>query len=276
MSRDKFVEVKALIASKNKKLARWMPGFVLKGLENIIHQEEVNDFMSRHQNDDAVTFCTGVIEEFNINIQAQQLGNIPDFPERCLIVANHPLAGLEAIAMIHLLKDIRPDITFIVNDFLLNVKNLQERFVGVNKVGRSSSPSLQKVEALFASDKATCLFPSGLVSRKINGNIEDLPWKKTFVSKSIRYDKSVVPVYIEGQLSSRFYRLAKIRELLGIKFNFEMLFLVDEFYKLKGSTVPMIFGQPIPPETFTKEKKPIEWAQWTKDQVYSLKSQIKQ
>lgn len=268
---EKFIDVKKLIVSKNKKLLKWLPGFLIKWVEGIIHQDEVNEFMSRHHNDDSNTFCRGIVDEFNLHLNLTGLDNIPRPPQSIIFASNHPFGGLDAIAIVDLLKEVRPDIKFIVNDLLLNLNTMKDRFIGVNKVGKNAAKSLQVVEEQFASGPATFVFPAGLVSRKIKGEIRDLEWKKTFVTKARKYGKSVVPVHIDGRLTKRFYRLANLRKFLGIKLNIEMFFLVDELYKQKNVRIDIVIGDPIMPDTFTRERSDRDWAQWVKEKVYQLK-----
>lgn len=267
----KFVEVRKLIADKNPTLLKWLPRFLIKWVEHIIHQDRVNAFMWKNRDSDAFEFCESAVNELNQKLSISGVERIPPHPQSCIFVANHPFGGMDAITILHLLKDVRPDIKFIVNDLLMALTNLQEKFVGVNKVGRSAAQSLQKVEEQFASGTATFLFPAGLVSRKIDGEIMDLEWKKTFVTKSRKYNKPVVPVHIDGQLTKRFYRLAKIRKFFGIKLNIEMFFLVDELFKQENKEVNIVIGTPVLPEKFTRDKTDLEWAQLIKGEVYKLK-----
>ena len=269
---EKFVEVRKLIADKNPQLLKWLPGFIIRWVERIIHQDQVNAFFAEHRDDDVNEFCRTTVSYFQLKLDLKGVENIPAQNEPCIFVANHPFGGMDAITIIHLLRDVRPDIMFIVNDLLMAVRNLKERFVGVNKVGKSASKSLQKVEEQFANGNSTFLFPAGLVSRKINGEIMDLDWKKTFVSKAKKYQKPVIPVHIDGRLTKRFYRLANFRKWLGIKVNIEMFYLVDELFKQEGKEVKIVIGKPISPETFTKEKSDLEWAQWVKAEVYKLRN----
>jgi len=268
---DKFIDVERVIQKRNPKLLKWLPKFFIRWIEKIIHQEELNDATRRYAGYDTHQFSKAVVDEFNLKLSIKGLENVPRYPEGIIFAGNHPLGGLDAIAIIDLLKEVRQDIYFISNDFLMEFAPLRDRFVGVNKLGKNSADSMKKVEELFASDKATFIFPSGLVSRKIKGKIEDLEWKKTFVSKAKKYNKKVVPVYIEGKMSNRFYRMANIRKLLGIKLNIEMFFLVDELFKQKNANIEVVIGEPIMPDTFTKEKNDREWAAWVKDRVYKLK-----
>lgn len=268
---EKFVDVRRLIADKNPKALKWLPGFIIRYVERIIHQDEVNEFFNLQKGKNAHEFSQAALDKFNITYEIKGAENIPPVTESCIFAANHPLGGFDAIAIIAALKDIRPDLKFIVNDFLLSVENLKERFVGVNKVGKNAAESLQRVDDLFASNVATFIFPAGLVSRKVDGEIMDLVWKKTFISKARKYQKPVVPVYIEGRLTNRFYRLAKIRKFFGIKLNIEMLFLVDELFKQQDNKMDIVFGQPIPAQTFDDSKTERQWSQWVKDRVYRLR-----
>ena len=268
---EKFIDVKKLIAKKNPGLLKWLPFFVVRWIERVIHQDDVNNLMINHKKDNDHSFCQGVVKEFNLDLTLSGRDHIPKTDTKVIFVANHPLGGLDAITIIHLFKDIRPDLKFIVNDLLMAVKNLQNRFIGVNKVGKNAASSLQKVEKQFAEGSATFIFPAGLVSRKINGEIKDVEWKKTFVTKARKYNRPIIPIHIDGRLTNRFYKLANFRKFLGIKFNIEMFFLVSELYKQKNSKIEIIVGKPIHPETFTQKKTDKEWAEWMKKQVYQLK-----
>jgi len=181
---------------------------------------------------------------------------------------------MDAIVVVSAIKSVRTDIKFIVNDVLLHIENLKGMFVGVNKLGKNFKASLKKVDETFASDDAVFVFPAGLVSRKKRNKIEDLEWKKTFVTRARKYKKPIVPVFIKGQLSDSFYRLANWRSRLGIKTNIEMFYLVHEFYKLTGKHVPMIFGNPILPEELAKNDSDSIWAEQIKKRVYEMEQII--
>lgn len=272
---EKFINVRKVIGQKNPKLLEQLPEFVLKWFEKIIHQKEFNEFMEYHEHSDLYTFCKAVLDKFNLQLSISGTENIPDHPQKIIFASNHPLGGMDALSVVHLLKDIRPDIKFIVNDLLMSVKHLRDRFIGINKVGRSPKESLQKVEQQFSEGTATFIFPAGLVSRKINGQIIDLEWKKTFITQAKKYDLTVVPVHIGGQLTNRFYRLAKIRKFLKIKVNIEMFFLVDELFRQKNMHVDIVIGAPIASSSFDKSKNDLAWAEWVKEKVYKLKANSK-
>jgi 1-acyl-sn-glycerol-3-phosphate acyltransferase len=270
MQNDKFIDIEQLFRSKNPAILKWLPKFILNYLKRVIHQEEINDFMFRNKLLKDYEFSKQVIKEFNIKVEIEGIENVPR-SGGVILVGNHPLGGMDGIALVTALDGIRNDVTFIVNDLLMNITNLNGIFVGVNKHGRNVGEQLQVVEKLFASDKAVFLFPAGLVSRKRDGVVKDLEWKKTFVTRARKYDKMVVPVYTDGSLTNFFYNLSILRTKLGVKANIEMLYLADEMYKQKGKTMKIVFGKPIPASTFNSSKSDAEWANWTKEQVYKMK-----
>ena len=190
-----------------------------------------------------------------------------------ILASNHPIGGMDAIAVIHKFRHHRPDLKFIVNDLLMNMTNLKDRFVGVNKHGSNTHEALQQVDDLYQSDKAIFVFPAGLVSRRQRGKIRDLEWKKTFITRAKKYKQPIIPVYIDGGLSNFFYRLANLRKMLGIKANLEMLYLANEQFKQYNKTINITFGEMISPESLDKSKNDKAWAQTVKEMVYNLSDQ---
>ena len=244
MEKKKTIDLRRLIASKNEKLLRWMPGFVLRYLERVIHQDEINALLEKAGDIKNTEFSDAVMEEFNITISSSGLENIPKTGP-LIIVLNHPLGGMDALALISLLKYHRPDLRFIVNDILMNLENLSGLFIGINKHGINKKNVREDIEKAFKSEHAICIFPAGLVSRKINGLVQDLEWKRTFVTYARSLDRTVIPIKIDGQLSPFFYRLSRLRRFFRIKANIEMLYLADELFKQRNKTLTFTVGQAI-------------------------------
>ena len=159
---------------------------------------------------------------------------------------------------------------YLVNDILMTLPGLAPLCIPINKTGNQSRSFPAMVEAGFQSEHHILMFPAGLCSRKINGQIHDLPWKKTFITKSVETHRDVVPIHFGGQNSNFFYHLANICKALHVKFNVAMLFLVDEMYKNVHKTFRVAIGKPIPWQTFDKSKTPMEWAKFVEDKVYEL------
>jgi putative hemolysin len=267
---QQLIDVEGIIANKNPKVLKWLPGFVISYLKRTIHQEDINTILIENKDKFDYEFAEDIIHRFNIKVKIKGIENVPK-SGGCILASNHPLGGVDALAIVTALKDYRKDVQFVVNDILLHLKNLNGLFVGVNKHGSNSKQSLNSVNELFSSDRAVFVFPAGLVSRKVNGKIRDLEWKKTFITQAKRHHKDVVPIHVDGKLSNFFYRLANFRKFLGIKANIEMLFLAKETFKQKNKTITITFGKPISYTKFHKDKPDKYWAEWVKKKVYELK-----
>ena len=269
MDNENFIDVRKIIKSKNPTLYKWIPGFIIRYLEKILHQNEINNFLISNKNKYNIDFCEEVIRTLNVKIELIGLENIPK-TGNIVLAMNHPLGGMDAMALASALKGHREDLKFIVNDILLSLKNLNGIFLGVNKHGKNSLSKKEQLANLFSTDSAICIFPAGLVSRKIDGEICDLEWKKTFITFSKKNNRIIIPIYIDGKLSNFFYRLSNFRKKIGIKANLEMLYLSDEFFKLRNKHIRIIIGKPITVDELPIELSERNQALWVKSKVYEL------
>ena len=264
-----LIDIKGILKLKAPFFYKLIPRFILLYFQKILHEKDINGALYRNKDVSGIDFVNAILLEFGANITVSGLDNI-ESDKRYIIVSNHPLGGLDGLALMSAIGKVRRDIVFPVNDFLLNLPNLKDLFVPINKIGKNNAETSELLNTTFASNKMLLYFPAGLVSRKQNGIIYDLEWKKTFVNKAIQYQRDVIPVHINGNNSNFFYRLANFRKKIGIRFNIEMLYLVDEMYKQKNKNISITIGKPIPYSTFDKEHKPIEWAKIIKETVYAL------
>lgn len=265
-----FIIIEDIIRSKNPGLLKILPGFVLSYVKRILHQDHINDFIRRHGEKTSFAFVDEIVKEFGVIVTYEGLENIPD-QGGAIIASNHPLGGLDAMALLQVIAIKRKDQRFIVNDVLLNIKNLSDIFIGVNKHGKNSAEVLDSIDSLYSGDGLVLIFPAGLVSRKQSkGAIKDLEWKKSFITKSKKFNRDIVPVHISGRNSNFFYNLARWRQRFGIKANIEMFYLMDEMYHQLGKNIHIKFGKAIPSHTFTRDFSDQQWAQKIKEHIYTL------
>ncbi len=267
--KKKFIDVSEVIRSKNPQLYRLLPGFIVSYIKRIVHETEVNAFIDKYGHKTSFEFVDAIIENFGVKVEVYGQENIIK-TGRCVYASNHPIGGLDAMALLQVLGQHRRDIKFIVNDILLQLNNLKDLFIGVNKHGKNSAQSITDIDALYASEMATLIFPAGLVSRKQGKEIKDLQWKKSFVVKAKKYNSPIVPVYIDGRNSNWFYNLANFRKRVGITANIEMLYLMDEMYFQRGKTISITFGKPILPQ-YLSGNDDGKTAEKIKEHVYELK-----
>lgn len=265
------IDIKQVLRQKAPSAARKIPGFMVDYLIRTVHQDELNDILRRYHDKDGVAFMQELIGYFDLNLELVNEENIPA-EGRYIFASNHPLGGLDGICLSAIIGG-RFDgkIRYLVNDLLLYLSNLRSIFVPINKHGAQGKKNAELIEKAYASDNQIITFPAGLCSRKQNGKIQDTEWKKSFIQKAVEYRRDIVPVFFEGRNSNFFYRLANMRKALGIKMNYEMIYLPDEMFKSKHKTYSIHFGKPIPWQTFDSSRKPAEWAEWVKEIVYNLK-----
>ena len=268
-SKPMQVDVAEIIRAKSPRLAKKMPRFVVNFLRRLVHEKDVNEILAKANGATGIDFVNIGVESLELKRQVSGMENIPS-EGRFIFVANHPLGGLESLMMMKTINEKYSDFMFVVNDFLMALEPLRPVFIPINKVGKQSRTNAEQLNELYASDKQVLYFPAGLCSRKIKGKIVDLPWQKNFIVKAVEYQRDIIPIYIGGKNSNFFYRLANWRKRLKIKFNIEMLFLVDEMFKQRGQTITLTIGKPIPYATFDKSKTPMEWAEWVKTETYKM------
>lgn len=275
MAEETFtIDIDKVLEAKSPRLKRILPRFVINYLKRIVHQDDINQFILKTTHIQGMPYADAIIEKFGASVDLYGLENIPD-SGRFVFASNHPLGGLDGMAFLYGVEQKFQNVKFPVNDILLYIRNFKDIFLPVNKVGTTGRRAAQLMEEAFASDNQILMFPAGLCSRKRDGKIADLDWKKGFVTKAIQYERDIIPVHITGRNSDFFYNLSNIRTKLGIKANIEMLYLVDEMYKQQGQHVDVHFGKPIDYRTLVG-KNPVEVAQAIKETAYSLSKQFYQ
>ena len=265
------IDVDKVLKEKSPRVYQFTPTIFLKKLRSIIHQEEFNEILNKLEGKKGLEFIEQGLDLINVSSNTIGFEKLPK-NGGVVIVANHPLGGLDGVTLMKEIGKIRRDIKFIVNDILNQFEPFNSLFMPVNKHGSNTRDSLMRLDELYQSDQCIVIFPAGLVSRKQKEKVEDLEWKKSFIAKVKKYNKPIFPVHISGQNSKRFYRTANIRKKMGIKLNIEMLLLADEMFRQRGSTILLTMGKPIMPNSFNKTKSDYEWAQTVKKHIYKLEN----
>ena len=269
----KLIDIDRIIQEKAGDKAQYVPEFLLKWLRNLMHQEELNAFMHECGDIEGVEWLQRCVKFLDLHVTIKGEENLPpDLPStRLTFVSNHPLGGGDGVTLGAIIgSHYHGNIRYLLNDILTNLPPLKVLGIPINKTGGQSRSLPQMVDAGFQSDHQLLLFPAGLCSRMKKGVIADLPWKKTFITKSIETHRDIVPIHFSDRNSNRFYRIANICDALHLKVNIAMLFLVDEMMKNRHKHVEVRIGKPIPWQTFDKSQSPYEWAQYVRDLVYKL------
>lgn len=263
---DRLIDLDRVIATKFK--GKKIPRFVVNRLKKFIHQDFMNTILSGDA--EGVDFCEHTLRTMNVSLEVDGLENVPADGTLYTFASNHPLGGVDGLALCSIIGRRFGEVKIPVNDFLMYIKPLGPLFLPVNKTGSLARNLPAMLDAVFRSDDQILIFPAGICSRRIGGKVQDLPWTKTFITKSKASGRAVVPVRFIGENSGRFYRVANLCKALHLKFNFAMLFLPDEMYRARNARFRVVFGKPVPPETFDGTRTPLEWAAYMRDKVYQL------
>lgn len=267
------IDIDEIVRAKMGKKARYVPRPLINYLKRIVHQDEINGFLESVGEIQGVPWIERVLDFLDVKVEVVGRENLPDDTDgrRFTFVSNHPLGGADGIALGYILGErYQGRIKYLVNDLLMNLHGLAPLCVPINKTGKQSRDFPRLVKAVFESDDHVIMFPAGLCSRRENGVIHDIPWNKTFVTKSVETRRDVIPVHFSGRNSDRFYRLAGLCKRLGLKVNIAMLYLADEMFLNRHKTFTVHIGQPIPWQTFDQSRKPADWAVRVEELVYQL------
>ena len=270
---EKTIDIDSILQSKMGAKAKWMPRPLVSWLKRIIHQDQVNAYLWDSRDKVGTEWLEECVRYLQMSLRVEGMENLPDKNDGRLytIVSNHPLGGADGVALGAIIgRHFDSRFRYLVNDLLMNLPGLAPLCIPINKTGKQSRSFPAMVKAGFESENHMLMYPAGICSRRQkDGSIRDIPWTKTFIVKSVEYQRDVVPIHFSGQNSNFFYKLANFSDRY-LPFNLAMLFLVDEMYKNVGKTFEIKIGKPIPWQTFDKSKTPQQWAQYVQDIVYSL------
>ena len=268
------IDIDEILRSKAGPKAKRIPRFIVAWLKRRLHQDQVNDFLRIIGDKEGVPWLKGCLDFLDTKVEVKGLENLPSDADgrRFTFVSNHPLGGQDGVALGYVLgTHYDGRIKYLVNDLLMFLPGLAPLCIPINKTGKQSRQFPAMVEAGFSGDDHILMFPAGLCSRRRHGVIRDLPWNKTFITKSVQHQRDVVPIYFSGRNSNKFYTIANLCKMFGLKFNLAMLYLVDELFKNQHKTFEVHIGRPIPWQTFDRSRTATQWAAYVQDIVYQLK-----
>lgn len=193
-------------------------------------------------------FLDYTLEALGVSNVVENEENLDEIPKEgpLLIVANHPLGGLEGMALAQEILKIRPDLQVLTNELLRLIPELADLFIGVdvlsNKAAAGNVGGIKQVHKHLKSGGAVLIFPAGMVSAYefSQRRIQDRPWSRLVGQLIKRYESTAVPVYVGGRNSSYFYVAGIIHPRL------RTLLLPRQLANKQGFKLPLTIGRPIP------------------------------
>ena len=266
----KYINIATIINDINSRKLKRLPGFIIKWIEIIIRQDEMNQILTKYSDYQGLDILTKIIEELNIKIEVEGKENLPE-NSRCFFLSNHPFGLIDGLVLTKIVGDKYHVLKSIGNEAFMYVPHLRPFIAAVNVFGKNSKEYITALENIYDSDVPITHFPSGEVSRLYNGKIQDCQWHKSFITKAVSHKRNIVPFYIYGRNSRFFHFISFVRRVFGIKSNIEFIMLPREMFRKRNKTIRIKIGKLIPHQKFDKSFSHWEWADKVRKYVYDLK-----
>lgn len=244
-------------------------GLVKKGLGYLLHEQEFVAFGDAYPHLQGIEFVEQVLDEldFDTRYKPKQIEHIPS-EGKLVIVANHPIGSLDALALIKVLFGVRQDLKVVANRMLMSVTPMHSLLLPVDNLsGTSKKQELSNIHQHLKDEGVILIFPAGEVSRLGPTGIKDCKWNSGFLRIAKKANCPILPIYIKAKNSPLFYGTSMIYKPLA------SLLLVKEMFKQRQKSLEFEIGASIPPESYLIENlKDKEVVNLIRKQLYALTS----
>lgn len=242
-------------------------GLVKKGLGYLLHEQEFITFGNTYPHLQGLEFVEQVLDELNFDTRykPKQIEHIPN-EGKLVIVANHPIGSLDALALIKVLSTVRQDLKVVANRMLMSVSAMHSLLLPVDNLsGMSKKQELSNIQNHLKGGGALLIFPAGEVSRLGPTGIKDCKWNSGFLRMAKKANCPILPIFIKAKNSPLFYGTSMIYKPLA------SLLLVTEMFKQRKKSLEFEIGASIPPESYLIENlKDKEIVNLIRKQLYRL------
>lgn len=196
---------------------------------------------------DTDEFINYTLEKLGVNVEiinVARLNNV-ESTGSLLIVANHPLGGIEGVMLTQLLRRIRPDLKVLTNELLSTIPEFSDVFIGVDVInpGRAqhNAKGMREIAGHLSKGGALLVFPAGTVSQMElpSFKVTDAPWNEMIARLAKKYQATVLPIYVDAKNTKLFYSSAFIHKRL------RTLLLPRAMLSKAGETIELHVGESI-------------------------------
>lgn len=211
-------------------------------LRKVACEERVNGVLEKLHAARGFDFVEQALElfRFDYRVAPGDRENIPS-EGRVVIVANHPLGALDALALLHLVGSVRRDAKILANDVLWQMEPLRPVLLPLDVFGAGEGRGgLREAYRALEREEALIVFPAGEVSRIRPNGVRDGRWSPGFLRFAQRANAPVLPVYVAAHNSPMFYGLSMLAKPLAT------LMLPREMFNAEAARISLTVGAPIP------------------------------
>ncbi|RXJ85830.1 GNAT family N-acyltransferase [Arcobacter cloacae] len=242
-----MIDIQKEIEKKFPKI-REKENFLKKSLfkiaKKIVHEDSINQFLSQNSHLKGFEFVDAVLDyfDFDYTISSNDLQNIPT-SGKVVIIANHPLGGLDALCLLRLISTIRKDVKIVANDFLAGFEALNSLTIMIDNYKiKQAKTDIKKIYDSLNKEEAVIIFPAGEVSRATTKGIKDPSWNRGFLNFAQNTNAPILPIFLDAKNSKTFYTISIINK------TFSTLLLSHEMFNKKSKRINIKIGRIIPNE----------------------------
>ena len=236
--------------------------FFLRLLANMLCFERIVKLRDTYQDATNIDLIHALIKEIGVSVIYKNIEKIPP-AGRLLVVANHPLAGVDWMLILQCLNRVRQDIKVVINkDVNTLIQNLRDLFIPVDTYAKFNEGAREMIGKSLENEEAVLLFPSGGISIMTFKGIRDRKWKKGVIHFSRDHQADILPVYIGGRFS-RLYYLYPIR--------LRRLLMVRQSLHPRKQTIEVIIGDPISHKDMWRSTDFSKLSSGLREKVYQLR-----
>lgn len=241
----KKIEIRNIILAKNPGFLSSFPQFVrnlaFSLIEKFLKLNEINMFLEKNRNLRGIDFIDEFFEylDFSYIISKKERDRIPS-EGGLIIISNHPLGGLDGLALLKLVSEVRKDVRIVVNDVLTHITNLSDHFLPVNVFNSEiQRENYLKIGMALKNEEAVIIFPAGEVSRLTPGGVKDGKWNKGILTFAKKFNADILPVHVSARNSVLFYLFSMIHKRASV------FLLPAQLFNKRHRNILIRIGEPI-------------------------------
>ncbi|MCE2788893.1 MAG: lysophospholipid acyltransferase family protein [Saprospiraceae bacterium] len=245
-----------------------------KPVMRFLKLDAINALYDKYKHLDACAFIDAVLQELQVSVSVDETSlKRLNFNGPRMVIANHPLGGIDGLILLRLLLTYRKDIKVMTNFILNRVEPLTPYFCAVNpfetnKQAFNSYNGFKESLMHLKNGGVLVIFPAGEVSTKtsgLSGTILDREWELPAI-KLIKMAKvGVTPVFMEARNSALFYTLSAVHPTL------RTAALPGELLKSRGKNIAVFTGECISVDKQNQYNTPVSFRSFLRETTYRLR-----
>jgi putative hemolysin len=250
-----------------------LSGFARPLMESISGITQLNELYDsvKNKTDDPAEFAKLILQELEVEYSLPQdlIAEMKAIEGPIVMISNHPIGGIEAFILMHILSEVRRDFRLVASPMLSQIEELNDALIYVNPFNqsdKSGTKSALQLVSYLESGGALGIFPNGEATEThIPGqSLEKQDWNPA-IARIIQLTKAtVIPVYFHGQ-SNLLFQLAGI-----LSPNWRKRFQAREFLNAEGKNLRFRIGKKISPSRLAAFEQPEQVNTFIQSRIYLL------